>query len=127
MRIAPAILRIQQGAIQIKIDRATAENTRKLLNVLEKFDPTLAPINENDFLHQDFNSSIKISNLNFTYPGSRVPAISDVNLDILQGQVIAFVGPSGAGKSTLVDIILGVTAPDNGEVTISGLSPRDAM
>jgi ABC-type multidrug transport system fused ATPase/permease subunit len=127
MRIAPAILRIQQGAIQIKIDSATAENTRKLLIELEKFDSTLVPSNENDFLHQDFNSSIKISNLDFTYPGSRVPAISEVNLDILQGQVIAFVGPSGAGKSTLVDIILGVISPDNGEVTISGLSPRDAM
>ena len=127
MRITPAILRIQQGAIQIRVDSATAENTRIFLKELESFNPILAPSKVNDFLHHDFNSSIDISNLEFTYPGAKIAAISGVNLNILPGQVVAFVGPSGAGKSTLVDLILGVISPDKGNVKISGLSPQAAM
>ena len=127
MRIAPAILRIQQGAIQIKVDSATAENTRKLLKELDVYSPLVAPPHENDFLHNSFSGRINISNLDFTYPGSVSPAITGVSLEILPGQVVAFVGPSGAGKSTLVDLILGVISPDKGEITVSGLPPRECM
>jgi ABC-type multidrug transport system fused ATPase/permease subunit len=127
MRIAPAILRIQQGAIQIRVDSATAENTRKLLKELDIYNPLNAPSRENDFLHHSFNGSISISNLDFTYPDSSNPAITGISLDILPGQVVAFVGPSGAGKSTLVDLILGVISPDKGSVKISGLLPQDAI
>jgi ABC-type multidrug transport system fused ATPase/permease subunit len=37
------------------------------------------------------------------------------------------VGPSGAGKTTLIDLFLGILHPDEGEILISGLSPRDAI
>jgi ABC-type multidrug transport system fused ATPase/permease subunit len=126
-RIAPAILRIQQGSIQIRIDSATAENTRELLRELDVFSPLQAPERESDFVHHSFDGSIVIANLDFTYPGSRAPAIAGVKLNISPGQVVAFVGPSGAGKSTLVDLILGVISPDNGDIKISGLSPKEAM
>jgi NitT/TauT family transport system ATP-binding protein len=45
-----------------------------------------------------------------------VEALSDVNLQIVEGEFICLVGPSGCGKSTLLDIIAGLTTPDKGQV-----------
>lgn len=59
-----------------------------------------------------------------TYPGSRFPALSDINLSVKSGDFVAIVGPSGAGKSTLADIILGVIGPTNGNVRISNQIPQ---
>ncbi len=55
-----------------------------------------------------------------TYPGAARPAVSDLNLEIEQGQLIGLVGPSGAGKTTAVDLMLGLLAPTRGEITFNG-------
>jgi lipopolysaccharide transport system ATP-binding protein len=47
-------------------------------------------------------------------------ALSRVNLEIKQGEVLGIVGKNGAGKSTLLNIIAGVTTPTSGEVTTRG-------
>jgi ABC-type multidrug transport system fused ATPase/permease subunit len=80
-----------------------------------------------DYLHEGFDSSVRIRGLSLTYPGKEEPAISDANLDISQGSFVAIVGQSGAGKSTLVDVLLGVIFPDSGSITISGLEPLEAI
>jgi ABC-type sugar transport system ATPase subunit len=58
-------------------------------------------------------------------------ALSDVNLTIRPGRVVALVGHNGAGKSTLLRSLAGVEAPDEGEISVDGtaanwLSPADA-
>lgn len=60
------------------------------------------------------------------------PALSDVTLDVRQGEVHALVGENGAGKSTLGKIISGIHSPDAGTVLVgdepvSFRTPRDAM
>ncbi len=46
-----------------------------------------------------------------------VAALTDVDLDVSAGQVVAIVGDNGAGKSTLVKVLSGVHAPDSGVIT----------
>lgn len=46
---------------------------------------------------------------------------------IAPGEVVALLGPNGAGKSTTVDMLLGLTKPDAGTVTVFGSDPRDAV
>lgn len=46
----------------------------------------------------------------------QVPALTCVDLDLVDGQVNALMGPSGAGKSTLARIVMGFETPDSGEV-----------
>ena len=45
--------------------------------------------------------------------------VHNFNLDILPGQLTAFVGPSGCGKSTLVNLLAGFEQPDEGEITVN--------
>ena len=56
-----------------------------------------------------------------------VRAVDGVDLTIAPGEVVALLGPNGAGKSTTVDMMLGLTRPDSGEVAIFGAAPAEAV
>ena len=49
-----------------------------------------------------------------------VAALTDIDLDVGRGEVVAIVGDNGAGKSTLVKVLSGVHAPDTGIITFAG-------
>lgn len=125
-RIAPAILRLQQSFLKIKGSIAIASQT---LNLIEELLDTNATELVDDNVrteHVGFNPSISIQGVCLTYPGNKLAAVSDVNLEILQGEITAIVGPSGAGKTSLVDLLLGVLEPDEGKILISGRAPNSA-
>jgi ABC-2 type transport system ATP-binding protein len=56
-----------------------------------------------------------------------VHAVDGIDLTIAPGEIVALLGPNGAGKSTTVDMILGLTKPDHGEVIVFGSSPDKAV
>src|SRR5205085_10384198 len=49
-----------------------------------------------------------------------VSALTDINLDVHAGEVVALVGDNGAGKSTLIKILAGVHQPSSGTITFDG-------
>ena len=126
-RIAPAVLRLQQGSITIRGALGQAAPTLDLIDTLgdtpliENIDDTL------DVVHEGFISEIQVSNASLTYPSKSAPAISNITLNIPSGASVAFVGPSGAGKTTIIDVLLGVLHPDEGKVSISGFPPLLAV
>nr|WP_250544655.1 ABC transporter ATP-binding protein [Canibacter zhuwentaonis] len=65
---------------------------------------------------------LRLRNVNFRYAGADKNVLSDINLEIPFGSRVAIVGPSGAGKSTLVDILLGLSVPTSGKITIDNIS-----
>lgn len=126
-RIAPAILRLQQGSIYIKNGLGLSAPTFDLIDSLGNA-PMVVNVDDTvDSIHEGFISEIVVENVTLTYPDKRVPAIEDVSFTIPAGSSIAFVGPSGAGKTTIIDILLGVLNPDSGKVLISGLPPLLAI
>ncbi|MEO9325350.1 ABC transporter ATP-binding protein [Nocardioides sp. C4-1] len=56
-----------------------------------------------------------------------VEAVRGLDLEIHQGEVVAFLGPNGAGKTTSIDMVLGLSRPTSGEVRVLGLEPREAI
>lgn len=47
-----------------------------------------------------------------------IPVLSNITLDIGQGEFLALMGPSGSGKSTLLNLIAGIDQPDRGSITM---------
>jgi len=126
-RIAPAVLRVQQGAIQIKGNLAVATPSLDLIEELQHLQVLGSRDSAFGTSHEGFVSEISIGNCTFKYPGAVSNAISNVSLEIKNGEVVVFVGSSGAGKTTIVDLLLGVLEPDSGLVSISGQNPRGAF
>jgi len=67
---------------------------------------------------------IRLSHVSFTYPGSNVPAVCDVSLEIRPGETLAIVGENGAGKTTVVKLLAGLYEPDEGEILFDGVDIR---
>ena len=61
---------------------------------------------------------LKINNLSSAY-GKNV-VLRDVSFSVRKGEVVSLVGPSGSGKSTLLRVLVGLTAPTGGSVTLQG-------
>ncbi|MEV1241769.1 ATP-binding cassette domain-containing protein [Nonomuraea sp. NPDC050022] len=64
---------------------------------------------------QQADSVLSLRGISKTF--GAVAALTDIDLDVAAGQVMAIVGDNGAGKSTLVKILSGVHPPDSGTIT----------
>lgn len=126
-RIAPAILRVQQGLIGIKSGLGRAEPTLELFTLLSGKEYLSDEKNILSFDHFEFKSDIEVNSVSFRYSENSNYAIKDISFKVESGQTVAIVGASGSGKSTLIDILLGVLTPESGEVLISGIQPAQAI
>lgn len=52
-----------------------------------------------------------------------VEAVRGIDLDVEQGEFVAFLGPNGAGKTTTLKLLSGVISPTSGEATVMGFTP----
>ncbi len=63
---------------------------------------------------------LEISKLNKSFGG--LQAMTDVSLNVNEGEIVSVIGPNGAGKTTLFNLITGVYTPDSGDVRFQGKS-----
>jgi ABC-2 type transport system ATP-binding protein len=54
-------------------------------------------------------------------------AVDALDMSVESGAVVALLGPNGAGKSTTIAMLLGLTAPQSGHLTVDGRAPREAV
>jgi ATP-binding cassette subfamily C protein len=127
-RIIPALLRIQQGAMQLTTNLGISKSTVELIRELMDIKLIKKPFMNEDvnFEYKDFEPIIRLDEASFRYSSESIFQISNISLSIPAGTSAAFVGTSGAGKSTLADLILGILEPTSGSVFISNLKPTEA-
>jgi len=73
----------------------------------------------------DIGPGIVLSGLTKSY--GPVRAVRCLDLVIAPGETVALLGPNGAGKTTTIDMMLGLTRPDEGTVSIFGAPPATAV
>jgi ABC-type multidrug transport system fused ATPase/permease subunit len=126
-RIAPAIMRIQNGAISFRSHMSGAEATLALVDSLDSTGPIGYASDGFQTEHDGFEASVKLMAGTLIYPDSNVKALDNLSIEVLEGELVAIVGSSGAGKTSLVDVLLGVVDLSGGTVLISGLPPLQAI
>ena len=70
--------------------------------------------------------NIRGLSLIFATPDAPVLALSNIHLSIKRGEFVSFIGPSGCGKTTLMRVIADLEQQTEGEITVNGVSPREA-
>lgn len=78
-------------------------------------------LDSSDNIKFEFNSSIEIENLTFSYESSKA-LINNLNFKINKGDLVGVYGKSGKGKSTLIDILTGLITPHSGKIKCDGVS-----
>lgn len=76
-------------------------------------------------LHAAIPHAIALRDLRKSF--GTVRAVNGITLTIDAGEIVAFLGPNGAGKTSTIDMILGLSRPESGELSIFGLSPSQAI
>ena len=123
VRVMASFLPLQSGFASIKRYAEQALPAQRVLSGLGSgaYDaPTSVDLPTPKFARR--KSDVVLTNVNKSFTGSGHKALDNINLVIRQGEKCAVIGKSGAGKSTLIEVILGLTQPDSGDVTIAGVS-----
>jgi NitT/TauT family transport system ATP-binding protein len=72
--------------------------------------------------------AIEIRGLSLVFATADTPviALSNIDLSIRRGEFVSFIGPSGCGKTTLMRVVADLEQQTEGEITVNGVSPREA-
>lgn len=71
--------------------------------------------------------ALELRDVKFRYPKAEDDVLHGITLEVPFGKRVAIVGPSGAGKSTLIDLILGLSSPNSGSISVDGTPVADLL
>jgi ABC-type multidrug transport system fused ATPase/permease subunit len=91
-----------------------------------KINSTIAKSEDFSEVKVDFTlPTIRFENVSFTYPGTDVTVLKNINFEIKSGERIGLVGLNGSGKTTLVKLLTRLYDPDDGRITINNIDIKD--
>jgi cobalt/nickel transport system ATP-binding protein len=73
-----------------------------------------------DLIVTDICSVIKLDDISYTYPGSDIKVLDNLNLEININDKVGIMAPNGSGKTTLLHAIMGLCKPDTGTIQVFG-------
>ena len=89
--------------------------------LLKSFQGEAASDSDGGIYPHPIREAILLEDVSYRYPGAETDALSDINIEIRPGEIIAVVGENGAGKTTFAHILAGLRRPTAGEMTIDGI------
>ena len=123
-RLLPALDGIFKEVANLRGTQAVVEALYNDLGSVRTEEVYTSPDSQNR-VRLPFESMLTIQNVGFHYPGSTVPVIEKLNLEIRKNSTIGFAGPTGCGKTTLVDLVLGLLRPTSGSILVDGVTLTD--
>ena len=106
----------------------STDMVNRIVNLSVEFKNEEVDFDKNAIVEKmNFKRQLELNDINFRYPTREEQILSDINLLIDKNSFIGISGESGSGKSTLIDIIMGITKPDNGEIKVDGKSINDSI
>lgn len=109
---------ISKASYQVKTGLAAAERVFDVLEVKNEIVDK-----ENALYKKEFNTSISIQNINFSYEEDAV--LKNFSLEIPKGKTVALVGQSGSGKSTIANLLTRFYDVNKGSIQIDGVDIKD--
>lgn len=87
--------------------------------------PPASGLTSDDSSVCSINGRLDITNLNFSYPGTKRRALKNINLTLEQGKTLGIIGKTGSGKTTLINLLLRLYDIDDGHILIDGRNIND--
>jgi len=120
-RMIPAMNSVQASFNQASANEVYARDVIRHLKQPEMESQNLAFIQQDTAELPGSPKALLLSGVSFRYPEAEIDVLKDISIEVSFGSRLAIVGPSGAGKSTLVDLLLGLSTPTGGSISIDGL------
>lgn len=114
-RLLPIMQQIYSSWAGIKGGEQSLIDVVNLLN-----QPISESMSQEIVQKMQFNSSLELSNVCFSYSDGLPSVIEGLNLRIKKGERIGIIGPTGSGKSTFIDIVMGLLCPSSGQLYVDG-------
>jgi ATP-binding cassette, subfamily B, bacterial PglK len=114
-RLLPAVQSLFSALSKLKFVSEVVSDVYGELKNNDKIELRSTKINAIDFVEQ-----FELRNVCYTYPGSDLNSLSNINISIERNSIVGIIGQSGSGKTTLVDIILGLLPIREGSAWVDG-------
>lgn len=66
------------------------------------------------------SGDVRFNNVTFSYGGAETPALTNINMDIKNGEIVSIIGGTGSGKTTVMKLLMNFHAPTEGNITLGG-------
>lgn len=106
------------------VPRAQASAVR-INQILDSTSNLKEPTNPTPIPSETTNLSLQFDHVKFFYGKAKVPAVSDVNLQMKAGQTLAIIGGTGSGKTTMINLIPRIYDTSQGVVKVNGIDVKN--
>ncbi len=89
-----------------------------------KAEPTIKPVETPAALSRG-GHTVEFQNVSFSYPGTDIKVLDNINLKFEPGETVVLVGLNGAGKTTLIKLLTRLYDPTEGRILLDGTDLRD--
>lgn len=119
IRLVPVLITITAAAAQLSAGSAAVNAVTDDLKLFQQRDADQSTQSDLVPKRPTF-SELAVKNISFTHPGASAQTLKNISVTIRSGQSVGLMGATGAGKTTLADMIMGLGAPDAGNIELDG-------
>ncbi len=124
-RIMPALLRLQQSSMKLRLTEALSKNAFELIDQIGDLEENSATEGHAESAPGVVTHSVIARGVGFRYSEQSAFSLNNIDFELNPGMMMSIVGPSGSGKSTLASILVGSLIPTTGTILVQNEMPSE--